>query len=272
MPKMREVYEWRDAPAAEFAVIGDPVGHSLSPAMHHAAFKALGLPYRYVAVRVGTGEVAAALDHLAASGYQGVNVTVPHKQESILWCREVDPFVARVGAANTLQLATPRERSCINTDAPGFLATLPEEPKSVLLLGAGGSARSLAAALADKGCHLRIFNRTRERAVQMVAELGIAAEILESPDLREADLILNTTSTSLKGESLNLRWSQAKSGALAYDLVYGETPFLRDAAAAGLRTTDGLPLLVAQGALSFEWWLGIEAPREVMMEAARCAS
>ncbi|MEZ0325713.1 MAG: shikimate dehydrogenase [Fimbriimonas sp.] len=268
---MTEVYEWRDAPVADFAVIGDPIGHSLSPAMHQAAYRELGVPYRYVAIHVPPGGVAAALDHLKALGYRGVNATVPHKQEVIDWCEEVEPFARRVGAANTISLDVPATR-CINTDAPGFMETLPALPETVLLLGAGGSARSLAAALSDCGCRLRIYNRTRARAEEMVNALGLQAELLDRPDLEGADLVLNTTSSSLSGESLALDWNTAKPGALAYDLVYGNTPFLEEAEKAGLRTLDGLPLLVAQGALSLEWWLRIRAPRAAMMEALRCAS
>jgi shikimate dehydrogenase len=236
--------------------------------MHQAAYRALGLDYTYVALRVSPGEVGRALDHLSKLGYRGVNVTVPHKQEVIAWCRSVDPFVERVNAANTLDL---KNASCLNTDAPGFLETLPSVPERVLLLGAGGSARALAAALSDAGCELRIFNRTHDRALEMVRDLSLDASVLNKPDAEGADLVLNTTSGSLSGHAPDVDWSWARPDALAYDLVYGETPFLRAASEAGLRTMDGLPLLVAQGALSLEWWLGMDAPRGAMMEAA-CAS
>jgi shikimate dehydrogenase len=266
---MTEVFEWRDAPAADFAVIGDPVRHSRSPAMHNAAYRALGLPYRYVAIEVPSGEVLPALDHLSSLGYVGVNVTVPHKSEVIGWCDSSDSFVVRVGAANTVSLAS---HSCINTDAPGFMETLPHFCKNVLVLGAGGSARALVAVLSDAQCNLSVFNRTTSRARSVIKDLGIEATFQAEPDLTGADLVLNTTSGSLSGETLNLNWSAAKPGALAYDLVYGETPFLRAAASAGLATMDGIALLVAQGARSFEWWLDVPAPRDVMMEAARCES
>ncbi|RYG24256.1 shikimate dehydrogenase, partial [bacterium] len=135
-------FEWQEAPAADFAVIGDPVAHSRSPQMHNAAFKALGLDFKYVAVHVPPGEVKAALSHLAELGYQGINVTVPHKEEAIGWCLHVDKFVTEVQAVNTIDL---ERKAGINTDAGGFLATLPELPtKTALVLGAGGSARALA--------------------------------------------------------------------------------------------------------------------------------
>ncbi|AIE84420.1 shikimate dehydrogenase family protein [Fimbriimonas ginsengisoli] len=282
---MNQVFPWREAPAAEFAVIGDPVSHSLSPRMHQAAYAALGLRYRYVAVHVPAGEVGPALDHLSALSYVGVNVTVPHKEDALKWCTQIDPLARRVQAANTLRLA---DKACINTDAPGFMETLESLRReagsavlstinhqastikpTVLLLGAGGSARALAFALAQAGWRLRIYNRTRERAVEMLNGLEIEAELLSQPDPEGADLILNTTSASLQGASLGIPWENASRDAVAYDLMYAEggTPFLREAAERGLRTCDGRPLLAAQGALAFEWWLGVPAPRQVMLEA-----
>src|SRR4051812_47461733 len=109
---MNEVFEWRDAPAADFAVIGDPVSHSLSPRMHMAAYAEMGLPFRYVAIRVRKGEVAPALERLRSMGYKGANVTVPHKDEVLGWCKTVQPLAAHVRAANTLWL---HDRECINT-------------------------------------------------------------------------------------------------------------------------------------------------------------
>ena len=258
---------WRDAFAGDFAVIGDPVSHSLSPAMHQAAYDALGLTYRYVAVHVPRGEVTPALDHLRSLGYRGVNVTVPHKEEVLDWCETVDPFALRVRAANTLKLS---DRSCINTDAPGFLDTLRPlrlTDHTALVLGAGGASRALCLALAEAGWSLAIYNRTFERAEDLALVVGASA--VEIPDPTGAALILNTTSASLGGEELPIDWSLAEPGAVAYDLMYSasSTPFLQAAAAHGLSTVDGRELLVAQGALSFEWWLGIEAPRKAMRAA-----
>ncbi|MGV3615597.1 MAG: shikimate dehydrogenase [Fimbriimonas sp.] len=268
---MSEATFWRDAPEAEYAVIGDPVGHSRSPRMHQAAYDELGLPFRYVALHVPPGEVAAALNLLSLRGYRGVNVTVPHKEEALEWCSVVEPLARKVRAVNTIRL---EDHAGMNTDAPGFLETLADrgvEPGAALVLGAGGSARALVFALAREGWSIRVFNRTRSRAVEMIEGLGIEAEIVEAPDPAEAHLVLNTTSASLQGDALALDWSRARPDALAYDLMYteGPTPFLAQAAAAGLRICDGRPLLVAQGALAFEWWLGVPAPREAMARAIR---
>jgi shikimate dehydrogenase len=235
--------------------------------MHQAAYRALGLNYRYMALEVPPGEVPEALDHLAGLGYRGANVTIPHKHEALDWCTTSDAFARRVGAANTIDLTM---RSCINTDAPGFLATLTSVPANALIIGAGGSARALCVALHDAGTALAIYNRTRQRAADLISDLGIEAELLDELDPEGSDVIVNTTPTSLSGERLPVLWDRARPDALAYDLVYGPSPFLRDAENHGLRTQDGLALLVEQGALALRWWLGIDPPRDVMMEAVRC--
>ncbi len=260
-------FPWREAPAAEFAVIGDPIGHSLSPKMQGAALQALGLPHRYVAIHVPVGEVPDALDHLAGLGYQGINVTVPHKETVLAWCREVDPFARRVGAANTLRIS---DRFGLNTDALGFLDVLHglgvSAPAKTLVLGAGGSSRALTAMLADEGYDLALWNRTPERACELIDSLGLGLPIVATPDARGFDLVINTTSASLGPERIAVEWGRSQ---VAIDLAYGAgpTPFLQDAAAHGARIEDGRSLLVAQGARSLEFWLGVVAPREVMAAA-----
>src|SRR5262249_45726216 len=131
----------------------------------------------------------------------------------------------------------------------------------VLLLGAGGSARAIALALADAGYTLRLWNRTRERAEQMVDFLGIAGEVIEEPAATSCSLVVNTTSASLAGEALSINWTGYEPGAVAYDLMYGPPAelFLGSAKDAGMRAMDGKELLVAQGARSFEWWTGLQA-------------
>lgn len=262
--------EWKDAEPAEFAVIGDPIDHSLSPQMHSAAARALGLGFRYIALRVPRGEVAEAFRHLAALGYRGVNVTVPHKEETFRAMREVEPFAQRVQAVNTVRL--PELRGT-NTDGPGFLETLAHlalsKDSRVLVLGAGGAALAVVASLADAGFQPTVFNRTRSRAEEMLQRLGVKAQIVDAPDPAGCSLVVNSTSAGLHGERLPIDWAKAEPSAVAYDLVYGRepTPFLCSAAAHGLRTVDGLHLLVVQGALSLEWWLGVEAPRRAMLES-----
>ncbi len=265
-------YEWREAPESDYAVIGDPIAHSLSPKMHGAAFEALGLELRYVAVRVPSGEVSLALGHLADLGYKGVNVTVPHKEEALEWSNEADGLSRRARAANTLDLG---KRGAINTDGPGFLDTLagldlPAGSKAVIL-GAGGSARAIALAVAESGFRVSLWNRTRDRAERFVCESGLDAELLDLPAAQGAALIVNATAAGFEGEAPELDWSGTPENALAYDLSYGDgpSPFLRKASERGLRTADGLNLLVAQGARALEWWLGLKAPREAMLRALR---
>jgi len=257
-------YEWRDAPVADFAVIGDPVAHSLSPHMHSAAYHALNLPYTYLAVRASEDELDSALDRLAALGYKGANVTVPHKERAFAWSPKPDELATRIGAVNTLDF---RDGSSTNTDAPGFLHTLANLGISggrALLLGAGGSARAIAAVLPAAGFQVSIWNRTAARARSLAEEFGLSYVDRASADF---DLIVNTTSTGLTGAELPIDWGSAPPSAVAYDLVYGETQFLRIAARHGLRPVDGKALLAAQGALSLAWWLGVDAPFKTMEEA-----
>ena len=267
---MNSVYSWREAPEGDFAVIGDPVAHSLSPRMHMAAYRALALPYRYNAIHVPRGEVVMALNHLNSLGYRGINVTVPHKEEVLSWASDVDPLAKQVRAANTLRMT---DRACINTDAPGFMDTL--EPysgfrKTVLLLGAGGSARAIAVALLDSSFEVFLYNRTHSKAVALAVELGMEpSHVRLEPDPSGVAFIVNTTSASLTNDEIPIPWERAETEALAYDLMYAKepTPFLKAAARRGLPGLDGRNLLAAQGARSFEWWLDIPAPRTVMLEA-----
>ncbi|MBC8065914.1 MAG: shikimate dehydrogenase [Chlorobia bacterium] len=261
---MNVAYEWHDVPPADFAVIGDPVAHSRSPQMHEAAYRALGLNLRYVAVRVSAGKVEDALDHFREFGFKGVNVTVPHKSEAMDW-GDPDELAEKIGVANTIDL---QSRIATNTDGPGFLDTL--EPfafpqgATALILGAGGSARAIAAVLPSAGFQVSIWNRTATRAIGLAQEFG-----LESVDKATArfDLVINATSVGLSKDRIAIDWRSAKPATVAYDLVYGKTPFLEEATAQGLRVVDGKELLVAQGARSFEFWLGIRPPRDVMLEA-----
>lgn len=259
-------FEWQDAPPADYAVIGDPVAHSLSPRMHQAGYTELGLSFRYVAIRVPERDLSEALEHLTRLGYAGVNVTVPLKEAAFTWCQGGDP---RMSSVNTLRF---EDKSGTNTDAPGFLRTLADlgvEPCRALVLGAGGSARALCVALSDAGYSISVWNRTKKRAQDMLISARCVADVVDTPDVSHQDLVINATSSGLSGESLEIDWAAAPSSALAYDLFYsdGATAFLSAASTHGLRTVDGRPLLVAQGALSFEWWTGRTAPRTAMMQA-----
>ena len=257
--------EWRDAIPGDFAVIGDPVAHSKSPAMHAAAYRELGLALSYRAVRVPVGEVRAALLHLRTLGYRGVNVTVPHKAEALAACEQVEDLARRIGAVNTVRLDGLVGR---NTDGPGFLRSLPvKEPGLAVILGAGGSAAAVAVALADVGWKVEIYNRTRSRAESLAALIG--GEVREDAAVAGADLVINATSAGLLGSGLSIDWAGVRPSAHAVDLMYGAepSPFMREALQNGLTAQDGRGMLMEQGALALEWWLGVPAPREAMLEA-----
>ncbi|MEQ1936044.1 MAG: shikimate dehydrogenase, partial [Fimbriimonadaceae bacterium] len=247
-----------------FGVIGDPVSHSLSPRMHRAAYCALGLDHSYDAFTVlpaNLGTLAQRFDE-----FKGLNVTVPHK-EAVCAYFALDEFAIRAGAVNTIDLLTSR---AINTDGPGFLDLIEGMGiEKVLLLGAGGSTRSIALALCLSDYQVSIWNRTQGRAEQLVNDLEIPAQVSSKLDLTGFDLVVNATSSSLQGESLPNDWSRAEPNAVFCDLYYtaGETPFAKDARRAGGQVIDGRELLVAQGARSFEWWLETEAPRDAMRQA-----
>lgn len=261
---------WRHAEPADFAVLGDPVGHSWSPAMHRAAYAARGLDLRYTALQVPREELPEALEALTELGYRGVNCTVPLKEDAFAWAERIDEASRAYGALNTLRLT---DRAGTNTDAPGLLDTFADlavpQGAAVLLLGAGGTARAVVLALHRAGFAVRVANRTRANAERMIASLDLDVPILDAPDLAGVNVVINATSAGLSGEAWPLDWSRSHPDVLAYDLLYARepTPFVADAARAGRRTVDGRALLAAQGARSFSWWLGGEPPR-VEMRAA----
>ena len=256
-------------------VLGWPVGHSRSPAMHNAAFRELGLDWRYVKLPVAPKLLAETARALPGSGYGGANVTIPHKQAALRLADAASPTAQAIGAANALSF----EAGAItadNTDAPGFLAALGRSPRGqrALVLGAGGAARAMAWALREAGAaEVLVWNRTPERAARLAAELGVTHVARPIG----ADLVVNATSVGLdrrgsQGEALAaLGLTQLDPPATLVDLVYAETEtaLCRWARGASAHVVDGLEVLVRQGALSFERWTGRPAPLEVMRAAAR---
>jgi len=280
---------WRSAPKADFCVIGEEVSHSLSPAIHNAAFRQLGLPYRYTAINVPRGEVASALDHLAELGYIGVNVTMPHKEEALAWLSRYDPGeYAEVQAVNTIRLS---DKVGFNTDTVGFqkslsctgLASHPY-PLSCLVLGAGGSARAVVAVLFRLGFGVNIWNRTAERAHELASLYAAQGNVavVDRPDPSGCDLIVNCTSASKSQQALKVLWKEVNlepptcdlSPKIAYDLFYSPKPisFLEEARAFGWQTMDGIPMLVAQAAAAWKYWEIKQSPSEAVMEVAACAA
>jgi shikimate dehydrogenase len=254
-------------------VLGDPVGHSRSPAMHNAAFEALGLDWRYVKLPVAAELFDETVRALPASGYRGANVTIPHKEAALAVADDADQAARAIGAANTLTFEDGSIHAS-NTDAPGLLAALSRKPAgmSALVLGAGGAGRAAAWALREAGAEVSVWNRTPERAAALASDLGVAS--VTTPTA--ADLVLNATSVGLSPADAieELPLSGIDPPQLAVELVYGdhETPFAAWAKAGGGDVIDGLEVLVRQGALSLERWTGREAPLDAMRQAARASS
>ena len=255
-------------------VLGHPVGHSRSPAMMAAAFRALGLPWRYLKLPVPPHLFAETVGALPASGFRGANVTIPHKAAALAVADRATPAAAAIGAANTLTFEGGGIEAD-NTDAPGFLDALGESPRGLraLVLGAGGAGRAVAWALREEGAEVAVWNRTPQRAAELARELGVA----QAGGPEEVDLLVNATSVGLEPgltheaalRTLGLAGSDPPR--VVVDLVYGqaETPVRAWASAAGGRVVDGIEVLVRQGARSLARWTGREAPLEVMRKAAR---
>lgn len=258
------------------AVVGHPVAHSRSPAMHSAALAALGMEreWSYGAVDVAPDGLEAKVREMAAGEYAGANVTVPHKEAALALAGEASDAAVAIGAANTLSFMAGGVRAD-NTDAGGLLAALPTTPLDAraLVLGAGGAARAAIWALAGEGARVDVWNRTAARAAEVCAEVGGRA--VGDPVQADYDLIVNTTSVGLRGEDpfaeLPLAREGFAAGQLVVDMVYGEGagPLLDAAAAAGATTIDGVEVLVQQGALSFEIWTARKPDLAVMRAAAR---
>jgi shikimate dehydrogenase len=254
-------------------VCGWPVAHSRSPQMHNAALAAVGLAdWRYVRLPLPPELFAETVRVLPAAGFRGVNVTIPHKHAALELADVASDAARAIGAANTLTFEDGAVHAD-NTDAPGLLAALgePVAGRSALVLGAGGAGRAAAWALASAGADVAVWNRTPERAQALAADLGVRAV----GGSERADIVVNCTSVGLQDpeatfKALPVGADELGAGSLVVDMVYraGGTRFLEAARTRGARVVDGLEILVAQGAASFERWTGMEAPREAMREAA----
>lgn len=279
------------------AILGWPVGHSISPQMHNAAFAAGGIPARYEAWPVPPEQLAAAVKQLCTPEWVGANVTIPHKETVVPLLDELDPMAALVGAVNTIARRGDRLHG-YNTDWIGFLTHLRDagcDPagQRAVILGAGGAARAVAVALAHGGVTgLAVLNRTPSRAegvAQAAAETArragrsLAAHPgpLEGPEAREilsqAGLVINCTplgmAPAVDGSPLAGSLEALPPTAVVYDTVYrpAETRLLREARSRGLQTVGGLGMLVYQGALAWEHWFGAAGPVDLMFQAAETA-
>ena len=265
-------------------LIGTSIAHSLSPAMHNAAFAQLGIAASYDLYETDAAGLAAMVAAVRAPDFLGANVTIPHKEAVIPLLDTIAPLAARAGAVNTI-VKRAGSLHGENTDVDGFLWPLrlggaQLDRWRVTLLGAGGAARGVAVGLLDAGVtHLTVVNRTVGRAAALVAALDDPrAEPLALDDpwlggaLAASDLVINAIPTGLRdGDPLPIAadlLARLPDHALVYDLAYRQTVLLRAAAARGLAILDGLPMLVEQGALSFALWTDQEPPRPTMWAAA----
>lgn len=263
------------------AVYGAPIRHSASPAMHNAAFAALGLNWCYVACEVQPENLQAAIVGAQAMSFAGLNLTVPHKLLAVGMVDQLDESAKRWGAVNTIRFG-PDGATGFNTDAEAIVASLREDlgitvPGSrVLLLGAGGAGRTAALKLASDSAELYLVNRTLSKAQAIATEIRrqipSARVHVGYPD-GAVELLLNATSLGLGADDaspLDERQFPLKQTRAVYDMIYrpAETKLLAAAKAAGCTTANGLGMLVHQGAKAFEIWTGKPAPLEVMRRAA----
>jgi shikimate dehydrogenase len=258
------------------AVLGHPIAHSRSPVMHGAALAELGLAgeWSYEAIDLAPDQFEPRVRAMAAAGFVGANVTVPHKGAALSLADSLSETAREIGAANTLSFASA-EIHADNTDAQGLLDSLPSSPqgKRTLILGAGGAARAAVWALVREGADAAVWNRTALRAEHLCGELGGAP--VETPEVGSYELIVNTSAAGLGGgdpfAELPLDPAGFGSGQVVVDLVYGEQPsqLLAAAEARGATVVDGIEVLVRQGALSLAIWTGSEPSLKVMRAAAR---
>jgi len=264
-----------------FAVIGDPIDHSLSPNIHSAAFRELNLENSYIAYRIPKGELSEGIESLKKIKIDGFNVTIPHKVEMMKYLDKMDESCSIIGAVNTV---TNNEGILkgYNTDMDGFLDPFKKkeikmQDKKVLLLGAGGAARAIVAGVTkEKAKHLTIANRTLENAnnlAQFANKIGLDADAITienvGNDLKDYDIIVNATSVGLKNEPSPISLESIKPETIVYDIVYMpmNTDFLKKAKKKGAKIIYGYEMLLGQAVRAFEIWHGIEAPYNAMKKA-----
>ncbi|MGZ4797760.1 MAG: shikimate dehydrogenase [Acidimicrobiia bacterium] len=255
------------------AVIGWPVEHSRSPAIHNAAYEATGLDWCYVALPVRPGDGARALDSAATLGLAGMNVTMPHKADVAAACTTLSPAAAALGSVNTVVFGPDGTTAGHSTDGEGFLRSLADEGvdprgRSVMVLGAGGAAHAVAAALVAAGATVEVAARRHPAALALAAAVPGVAPARWPTGPADVDIVVNATPIGM-GSDATIPVPAAPDQWIV-DLVYHplETPWLAAARAGGAHPVGGLGMLVHQAALAFELWTGVAAPLEAMRAAA----
>ncbi|MCL0091703.1 shikimate dehydrogenase [Dehalococcoidales bacterium] len=264
-----------------YGIIGDPIEHTMSPIMHNAAFKKLGIDCWYLPFRVRKEELGKAIEGMRALNISGLNVTIPHKVAVIPFLDKLDPMARKIGSVNTI-VNDDGVLTGYNTDATGFLQALLEkgirpEGKNIVILGAGGASRAISFILAERGGNLVILNRTLDKAKEWVSRLSkilnreAKALKLDEENLvvamERADILINATSVGMSPDETLVPAQLLKPGLIIFDIVYPiKTRLLREAEVAGGQTISGFDMLVWQGAMAFEKWTGKAAPLELMKE------
>ena len=258
-----------------YCIIGDPIDHSLSPAIHNAAFTTLGLNCSYIAFRVQEGQLKNSMDSLRAINIGGFNVTMPHKVAVLDYVDSSDKIVGMVGAANTVNNEDGKFYA-YNTDVVGFIEPLHQRKidlngYEVLILGAGGAARAVAVALSqEKGISkINIVNRNIDRSTNLanlINKLGLRANIISNDDIQKiafrSNLIVNTTPLGMKNEESLIKSSSISKESIVYDIVYKpiETKLLENAKTVGAQVVYGYEMLLEQAIASFKIWFRVDPP------------
>jgi shikimate dehydrogenase len=269
------ITDWTSLQASKevrLAVLGNPISHSLSPVMHQSALRAAGVTGSYFAIQVDENDFLPCLEHLSKIGFRGVNVTIPHKESAAKIVQTSDEVVPKIGAVNTLKF--DQTLSGINTDVPAIASVTNHlTVDTALMIGAGGASLAACYALLKKGWNIRIYNRKQEKTKRLIERFHSLQSNLElaiEPSAAGCNLVINATPVGLAGAELPpLDLSTIESGATVFDMAYRltPTPLIAWALEKGHPVVDGREMLVEQGALSFEWWFEIPAPRTVMREA-----
>lgn len=258
-----------------YAVIGDPIAHSLSPFMHDRWFAEAGIDASYIPIHLEPMDLEKGFHAMKQLGVSGLNVTLPHKQSIIPLLDGIDDTALKMNAVNTVVIKGGKTHG-YNTDGDGFVQSLLASPadkeKPLLIIGAGGAARGIAHGLKRAGfTKLTVTNRTFRRAQELASEVGGDALTLVQAEVNLAEFgtVVQTTSVGLaEGEALPLRLDELRPGAVVADIVYNplETPFLKTAKEKGCTIVNGVGMFVHQGAIAFEKWTGVAPDRENMIE------
>ncbi len=273
-----DLRDWRD-PDLRYAVLGDPVVHSASPAMHNAVLEHLGLTDRYCRLHILPEQLTEAIGLLAGTGFKGINLTIPHKTQILPLLDEIDEHSRRLGAVNTVAFHKGKLIGT-NTDGPGIVRAIQEEfgvsisSQRVLILGAGGGAgRAIATQCHIEHCRsLTLANRTLEKITDLSVLLDAEAIAWNKISLTNIDIIINASSVGMNpSDSSPIAADLLNSHHLVFDTIYvGEkTPLQIAANIAGAKSANGLSLLLHQGVLALEFWLKQPVPVEVMRRGLR---